>query len=191
MSSKAVLERKESFHAYLQTILNIPELCSNHSVSNLLLYFLKVRGGPAVEHQKYDINLWRMGEELLFDGHHVLQLRFSARNIPIEQHEHNGCALRISQKEVHQGHYPSMREVMQTDFVIDHRHPRFCKTLLYNYYPTKDNVLKFELLLSDEADTVPIGCATIDIATLLAKHKVQYVVSSWFGDMYCLEMFLE
>ena len=48
---------------------------------------------------------------------------------------------------------------------------RYLETLLYNYYPTNDNVLKVELLLSDDPSIVPVGSATINITNLLAKHK--------------------
>ena len=119
MSTKVVQERKEMFNLYLQSILKIKELCSAKSISNFILYFLKVLGGPDIENGKYKINIWKMGQELSFDCHHILQLRLSARNIPIEQDDFNGCCLKISQKECHSNFYPSMRHYDRFSLIIN------------------------------------------------------------------------
>eukprot|EP01084_Bolivina_argentea_P093440 168051_1 len=64
-----------------------------------------------------------------------------------------------------------MRTIMITDFVIDNKNPRFCKTLLFDYYPTRDNNIKIELILSNDINNIPIGSININIMYLLTKHN--------------------
>ncbi len=67
---------------------------------------------------------------------------------------------------------------MDTDFIIDNTHPKFCKTLLYNYYPTNNNNIKIELI--DNNNTI-INNTIINIMYLLTNKYKGYLCIPFKG----------
>ncbi|ETN98300.1 hypothetical protein RFI_39209 [Reticulomyxa filosa] len=151
--------------------------------------------GQQQQQQLQKKRYWTAGDNsLVFDEAHLIELRFSAKDVPIKNR--HGCCLRIYEpNEPKQGIrfydcLPQRRLLMQTEYVIDHSDPHFQKILLLDYVPMNFSILQVDLCLDEDDQQPPIGTAVFELAHVMCERTgcvVHSVSSIFFIFIFLLE----